>query len=208
MIFGIKDKIIGILGILLIIAGIAIFGYRSVLISTEKERDRFEQNSNALEKEAFVFKTANGQIVSENISLTKTNNELFEDNDSLKKKVLSMKIKPKNVTSINTGTVNVNTIGTIIMHDTVVIDKEIERPFKTGLWNDAWATVILKQINDTISFQVIYSDTATIIGSRYKIGKWKIKNIFVKRKIGYKISAMMGCPYSTIQVKQILIQEE
>ena len=191
-----------------------VFGHTAYnLYQKEKdEKERQEQNVLALQTKVDTLRTKNDEFVSTNLSLKQTIKEIKNsDNAYLLEQIKNMKISVKNVTAISSQNLSVSHKDSIKLEKIVYRDTSTNtfKEIKTATYKDKWFHNQYTYYPDgTLVSKSNYSDSALLIIYNYKVGKFKFRNIFVKRKLGQKASIKLSCPNAQIFVKQIEIYKE
>ena len=206
------------IAVIILISLLGIWGYTNhrLYIQAKEERDIARQNVNALETDIDTMRTTNGELVSTGIAIKHTLSEIENSNKAyLLKEVETMNIKLKNIQTLTSQIMKVSHVDSIYMRDTIYKDTSgLIKEISTGTSKDKWFTNNYKYYpkgtfdisKNLLISSINYNDSALLVLSKYKIGKWKFINIFSWRKEGQKASIKLTCPNANIYVKQITIE--
>ena len=206
------------IAVIILISLLGIWGYTNhrLYIQAKEERDIERQNVNALETDNDTLRTKNKELVTTSIAMKQEVSEIENSNKAyLLREVESMNIKLKNVLNITSQIMKVSHVDSIYMRDTIYKDTSgLIREISTGTSKDKWFTNNYKYYpkgtfdisKNLLISNINYNDSALLVLSKYKIGKWKLFNIFSWRKEGQKASIKLTCPTANIYVKQITIE--
>ena len=209
MIFSIKDKLIGLLALIIIIGVFGfIFGYKQYS-KVRTERDDAVENVSVLQKGNTTSVTKSGDTVKTNGVIQQTINDLMK-NDTVKSKIIKdLNLRIKNITSITDGNAKgdwdlsaKSTTDTI--HDTI---HHIKIVYKETLFEDSCISQTVKQYKDSATSKThIIIPIFAAMDLRY-VDKWKIKNIIYWRTKFPFISAYSTCKNVTINLHQTDIKK-
>lgn len=204
------------IGIFILTLGVWGYSNHRLYIQAKEERDIARQNVNALETDIDTLRNTNNELVSTSISMKQSVSEIENSNKAfLLKEVESMNIKLKNIQAITSQIMKVSHVDSIYMRDTIYKDTSgLIKEISTGTSKDKWFTNNYKYYpkgtfdisKNLLISNINYNDSALLVLSKYKIGKWKLFNIFSWRKEGQKASIKLTCPTANIYVKQITIE--
>lgn len=159
----------------------------------------------------FVDKTGKKVTVTKEAIVTKKEFHSLQDSNSvlIKQVAKNMGIKKNKLAggSVTNITMTIDTViklkdTTIIKNDTVYINK-----YKFGYIEDSCGkeTYII-DTNNSMKVHRELSIKAVGVLEEYKIGSWKIKNLFIARPKGYLINATSTCPGVNVIMKEIRIK--
>ena len=159
----------------------------------------------------FTDKTGKKVTVTKEAIVTKKEFKSLQDSNSvlIKQTAKNMGIKKKKIAggSVTNITKVTDTIiklkdTTIVINNTVYVNK-----YKFGYSEDSCGKE--SYIIDTNNKMKIHRELSIkVVGvlEEYKIGSWKLKNIFINRPTGYKMNAASTCPDVNVIIKEIRIK--
>ena len=207
MIIETKDKIIGILVILIILGTFGfIFGYKQYS-KIKVERDFAKENVTILQKGVTISIAKNGDTVKTNGVIQQSMSELMK-NDSIKSKEISnLKIKLKNITTITDGNVDGKWHEIIKFHNDTIHDIiNGDRLVKVGILSDSCITGNFRIEKDSMTSDYhVHIPLFAIVHNEF-VDKWKIKNIIFWRSKYPFISAYTTCKNMTVELHQTNIK--
>jgi hypothetical protein len=169
-----------IIVILLLAGGFFYTKYRSVKednVTLKQTKQTLLAKGALLENSVFYYKARNGQLATSVDRLTLTNKELKTYKSDLANEIRNMKIKQRNVLSVD-QTGSVTTISTpFVQHkDSVITYENKPTPVKIYPWSDAWTNLKCTVVADSIgSMSYAGRDTITSVGERVRKKFWFIR---------------------------------
>jgi hypothetical protein len=181
-----------------------------------KELDNAEQgltitrtNLSALTDSVTWYRIDNGDLVSKTTIQQYTIKELISQKnaevDRLQKLIQEQGIKIKRLTQISTGVISVSGSGTTVLRDTVIKTDSIIDSILIGNHSDSWLSIDLTIKDKKACFQYVFNDTLNAFCTIEKEGKFKLKNLFVKRKLIPHVYGSTTCPYSKVVIRNVNI---
>ena len=159
----------------------------------------------------FIDKTGKKVTVTKEVIVTKKEFNHLQDSNSvsIKQTAKNMGIKKNKIAggSVTNITQVIDTIiklkdTTIIINDTVYVNK-----YKFGYIEDSCGKEsYIIDTNNKMKIHRELSIKAIGVLEEYKIGSWKLRNIFISRPKGYKMNATSTCPDVNVIIKEIRIK--
>lgn len=146
-----------------------IIALSSRLEHLKKENARLENNVEALTNECDTFRTVNGRLVTECITVIAERDEMKNLFIDANKKVKELEVKLKYAQSVSTAAQHSEMHIVTEVHDTVYVENEKPERAKVFSYNDAW-TSIRGEIRDSLA-KIDYTTTDTISQVVYRVPK-------------------------------------
>lgn len=148
---------------------VAIIVLSSRVERLKQENTRLENNVEALALECDTFRTMNGRLVTECITVIAERDEMKNQFIEANKKVKELEVKLKYAQSVSTAAHHSEMHIVTEVHDTVFVENEKTERAKVFSYNDPW-TSIRGEIRDSLA-KIDYSSTDTISQVVYRVPK-------------------------------------
>jgi len=185
---------------------VAVFMTKSC--NQSKEIDRLTTNFYAVSDSVVYYKTESGKNAAKTKQAELTLEEFKTSSNKeiahLKKIIDDLNIKLKKISGAATGTTKIYIKDTVYLKDSLSNGGIL---YKTGHYHDTWTDIFFYVSKDTLNFDLSTADTIDIITHKEKIGKFRLKNIFIPRKVVYSTTATMTRPNGKIEVNSFIIKK-